>query len=297
MKKRMSGFSGKTSGLINSYDLKKFRFKLLYWSMFLFLIIVTVICLFPSVWIFLSGFKEREEFYTSGLFPKTIRLSKLVDVWNMLNFWKYYLNTLVIMAGDLVFCIVFNGLTGYIISRIRPKGTKLLITIIFWTMLLPTTVNMIPLYMSFVKVPIFGINITNTYIPMWLMSGANAFYILLFRSFFDSISMSYIEAARIDGCTTLGIFARIILPLSKPIIMVVSIFTVTGSWGNFLWPYLVVHNPEMRPITVQLFELRRIVADDAYMLVLLFTIIPPAILYLIFSRHIMGGVDIGGVKE
>ena len=295
----MSKFDGKMEGLLNAQDLKKLRFRLLYWVFFICLILVSIGCLAPAVWIFLSGFKDTQELYAMPptLLPKAIRFSKIKDVWSMLNFSKYYMNSIFMLLGEWSFCIVFNGLAGYVLSRIRPKGSALVSTIVFWAMLLPTSVNMVPLFMSFVDVPLLHINITDSYMPMWLMAGANAFYILLFRSFFDDIPMSYIEAARINGCSALGIFTKIMLPLSKPIIMVVSIFTVTASWGSFLWPYLILKTPTAFPITVKVFELKRSgITTDNYMLVLLLTIIPPTVFYAFFSKKIMGGMDMSGIK-
>lgn len=129
------------------------------------------------------------------------------------------------------------------------------------------------------------------------MAGANAFYVLLFKSFFNSIPMSYLEAARIDGCTNVGIFTKIILPLSKPIIMVVSIFCINTAWESFLWPYLVVKNFDRYPVAVQLFKLKESgFATDKYMVVLLFSIIPPAIIFMFFSKYIMQGANMSGIK-
>jgi len=157
---------------------------------------------------------------------------------------------------------------------------------------------MVPLYMTFVDVPGLHINLIGSYVPIWIMSGASAFNILLFRNFFNSIPMSYIEAARIDGCTDMGIFARIIIPLSKPIIMVVTIFSITGTWGNFMWPYLILGNTNLEPVAVMLYRLSTSssLLDNEYMLLMMISIIPMIIMYSIFSKHIMGGLNMSGLK-
>ena len=121
----------------------------------------------------------------------------------------YYYNSLVIIIGNLIFCLFFNGILGYVLSRLRPKGYKLAFLMIFWTMLVPHSMNMVPLYMSFVEVPLLKINLINTYLPLFIMAGANAYEALLFKNFFDGIPDSYVEAAKIDGCTNLGIFFKI----------------------------------------------------------------------------------------
>ena len=158
--------------------------------------------------------------------------------------------------GELVFCILSNGIAGYVISRLKPKGSALFFTIILWTMMLPSSISMVPLFMTFMDFPYLHVDLLNSYIPMWLMAGANAFYVLLFKNFFDTIPMSYVEAARIDGCSDVGIFARIILPLSKPILMVVTIFSINGSWESFFWPYLVIREKQLDTVAVQLFKMK-----------------------------------------
>jgi len=289
----------KSSGVITSVDLRKRSVRLLYWATFGFVFLVSLICILPPLWIFLSGFKDMKEFLSvpPTIFPKTFDIRKIGQVWTTLNFGKYYLNTLYLVVGEVVFCIVLNGLAGYVLSRLKPTGTAAIMTLLFWTMLLPSSVNMVPLFMTIIDFPILHINMSNTYWSMWLMAGANAFYVLLFRSFFNSIPMSYLEAARIDGATSLGIFTKIIMPLSKPIVMVITIFSINASWESFLWPYLVLRDSELYTVAVQLYMLKDSgFATDKYLIVLMFTVIPPAVVFMMFSKYIMEGANMSGLK-
>lgn len=295
---KTSIFSTKTTGLINNMDLKKMKFKVMYWMIFLIMIIVSLFCLLPVIWVALSGFKTPQEMNAipPTFFPEKIDFSVVVKLWNKFNFMKYISNSVVIIVGCWTIDVIFNGLAGYVLSRVKPLGSSILEAIIFWTMMLPG-ISMAPLYMSFVDVPILHINLVGSYVPIWLMAGANAFNIFLFRNFFNSIPMSYLEAARMDGCSNLGAFVKIIMPLSKPIIMVVSIFSVTGSWGNFMWPYLVLGNTEKEPIAVMLYRLSSAkLLENEYMMVLMLSIIPIVIIYALFSKQIMGGVSMSGIK-
>lgn len=287
--------------MLTSGDLKTLKGQLFYWIMFAMLILVSIVCLFPPLWVFLSSFKDIKEFLSipPTIIPKSFHPEKLVEVWNLLNLGRYYWNSLFMALGDLFFAVVVNGLVGYVISRMKPKGSKLIFTLILWTMMMPTSVSMVPLFMSFVDVPYLGLNLTDTYWPMWLQSGANAFNIMMFKSFFDSIPMSYLEAARIDGCSNFRIFRKIILPLSRPFIMVISIFTINGSWENFMWPYLVLKDTSLQTVAVKLYTFQQAnsgISVDQYMIVLLFSIIPPTIIFILFQKHIMGGFTVGGVK-
>lgn len=267
--------------------------------MFAVLVLVVIINLFPILWIILSSFKSTEEFFAlpPTLIPKKMHFSKLVDVWKEIDVFRMYVNSLIMASGDLLFSLVSNGLCGYVISRLKPKGSKLLFALILWTMMMPSSLNMVPLFKTFLDFPLLHLNFTDTYFPMWIMSAANCYYILLFKNFFDSIPASFVEAAKIDGCSNFKIFLRIIIPMSVPIVMVVSIFTVTHSFDNFLWPYLVLKDSSLYTTSVKLYYLKSIVSVDKQVVATLFAIIPSAIVFFIFQKKIMDNSMAAGVKE
>ncbi len=286
-------------GLLDIYDMKKPQYKLVYWFMFAVLFTMSLITFLPVLWIALSSFKDVRELYAipPTLLPESIDLSMISRVLSKVKFGQYFLNSLAIMGGNWAFCIIINGLCGYVLSRLKPVGSKVVQTLIFWSMMLPG-ISMGPLFMTFTDMPLIHTNLLGTYLPMWLIAGANAYDTLLFRNFFNSIPMSYIEAARIDGCTELGTFRRIIIPLSKPIIMVVTIFIVTGSWADFMWPYLVLGNTPLEPVAVLIYRINldQNMLMNEYMMLLIISIIPMVILYSICSKYIQGGLNMSGLK-
>lgn len=297
MKKKKTA---KNEGLLNWSDLKTPTGKLIYWTMFAFLLLLSLICLLPVLWMFVSGFKTNQELYAipPKLLPSSVDFSQVVRVFQVAHVGKYALNSLWIIIGCLAFDILFNGLAGYVLSRVKPKGSALLNTAIFWTMMLPG-ISMVPLYMTFVDMPIIHVNLLGSFLPLWMMAGTNAFNIFLFRNFFNSIPMDYIEAARIDGASNIKIFFRIILPLSAPILSVVTIFSVIGSWGNFFWPYLILGNTGKEPISVMLYSLTQSGSPfkaNEQMLIMMMAAIPSIIVYAIFSKKILGGLNMSGIK-
>lgn len=290
----------KPNGLLNAIDLRYGRYKVIYGIMMVLLILFSLACLLPIIWIAISGFKTPAEFYSvpPTLLPESFSFSKVTEVWNKVNFFRYFSNTLMEIAGALVFDIVLNGFAGYVLSRVRPLGSALLETLIFGTMLLPS-VSMVPLYMTFVDVPLIHVNLTGSFLPLWLQAGCNAFNIMLFRNFFNGIPMDYIEAARIDGGTSVGIFFRIIIPLSKPILVVETIFCVINSWKNFMWPYLILGSTAKETISIMLYKITSVSAELTEMdsmLIIMLSIIPPGIFYALLSKHIMGGINMSGIK-
>mgnify|MGYP000909929241 CR=1 FL=1 len=295
----MKAFENKTTGVLSSVDMKKGSTQIFYWLIFAIMLFVSIICFLPPLWILLSSMKDTKEFLQvpPTLFPHTFQPKKIGEVWGILNFYKLYANTLLLVFGDLVFTIIINGLGGFVISRLKPKGSSFIMMLVLWTMMLPGTVSMIPLFKTFIDIPYIHINITNTYLPMWLMAGGNAFYVLLFKNFFDSIPISYVEAAKIDGGGDMKIFTSVILPLSTPVVFTVSIFTVNNAWGDFFWPFMVLKNKQLHTVSVALYNLKQSgYSMDKYMVALLLSIIPPSVMFVIFQKQIMGGINIGGIK-
>lgn len=301
MRKKDIMFAKKEVGALSTMDMKKGRNKAVYWSIFLILFVLALVCVLPPLWVLISSFKTPKELLQipATLLPGSFDFGKFGEVWEILDFGKYYVNTIILAAGCVVFSVIFNGIVGYVVSCLKPRGSALIITLIIWTMLLPNTLSMVPLFKNMIDFPVLGVNLTNTYWPMWLCAGANAFTILLFKDFFDGLPISLVEAARLDGCGRIRVFSKIILPLSKPIIAVVSIFAVNNAWGDFLLPYLVLSDPDKQTVMLQLYNTQSNLSFplDQQLVSIVFAIFPPIIIFFIFQKHIVGGVSLGGVKE
>lgn len=289
------------TGIISKFDMKNPSVKVLYGVIWFFMILAVLLCFLPPLWCMTSALKDSREFFSvpATIIPRSFHPEKLWETWEMLNFGQAYLNTIFVLCGSLIMSLVCNGMMGYVLSRLRPRGYKLVLSLVLWTLMLPQSVSQVPLFKNFLSLPILGINITESYLPMWLLAGANAFYVLIFKSFFDGIPQSLIEAARLDGCTNLGIFFRVMLPLSKPVLMVIAIFTINASWSDFFWPYLVLGSrSELYTVMVKIFYMAGSsgYSEDIQVVALIFTIIPPTILFLFFQRYIMSGFTLSGIK-
>ncbi len=286
-------------GALTNADMKQTKYKVLYAVIFIFIALCCLISFFPVVWILLSGFKSVKEMYSvpASLFPKHIDLSKIGKVWNEMKFYKYYANTFIMAGGSVIFDLIVSGLAGYVLSRLKPKGTKVLLAVIFWIMLMPGTMRTVPLYMEFKSMPLVGVNLLESFWPIWMMAGANAFNIILFKNFFDGISQSLVEAAWIDGCSDIILFFKIIIPLSVPVFITVATLDFNGQLGQFFWPYLLISQKEKTVLGVQLFKMKSSTYTlDYQMLALIFTVAPQIIIFAVFQKYIVGGVNVGGVK-
>lgn len=296
----MSRFSEKTEGLLNWTDLKSVKGKLIYAIFFINVLLIALVCLIPVVWMFVSAFKTPEELYAipPKLLPSKVDFSVIGEIWGKAHIGKHVLNTLVIIVGCWISEILISGTAGYVLAKLRPMGTKLISNLLFITMMLPG-ISMVPLYMTFVEFPIGHFSMIGTFFPLWIMAATGPFNIFLFRNFFNSIPTAYIEAARIDGYSDIMLFLRIVLPLSKPILAVVTIFSVIGSWSNFLWPYLILGQTEFEPVSVMLYNLTSGATSfqvNEQLLIMMIATIPSIIVFAIFSKQIMGGLNMSGIK-
>ena len=304
----MKRFKNKPAGIISTAELKTAKGKTVYWLMFSLLIVICIASLLPTVWVLLMGFKGTQEIY-SGItfFPKDMSFAhikeRIVETVTVMKFGKTLLNTVVLAFGSVVLELTSCGLGGYVISRLKPRGAKGLFMAIVWTMMLPAQIRIVPLFISYLSFPFIAdipgeVSLINTYWPIWIGAMANCFNVILFKNHFDSISTHIVEAAKIDGCGNGRIFFDIMVPLSKPIMLYVTIMTIKATWSNFFTGYLIWNDENVRTLPVQIYMMRNNpdIKLNSYMLALTLSSLPMFILFAVFNKQIVTGVNIGGVK-
>ena len=281
------------NGLIRDFDLKQSSVKALYNFVLVIGIIAAVAGIAPLIWLLLSGFKDLREFVReTTILPKSFNPESYTSTWVQLNFVRYYRNSLISVLGSIVCAVFFNGLLGYTLSKVKPAGSNVIYALVLWSMLIPATTSIVPLFINISK-----LGLTQSFIPIWLSIGANAFFVILFKNFFDELPQSLIEAAKIDGAKDFTIFMRIAVPLSKPIIMVIIIYAINAAWSDFLLPFLTLRGTDLETVMVRLFQFRLSRANDVEIVrAVVFAIIPPIVLFLIFQKQIAGMALHSGIK-
>jgi len=298
-------FKDKPAGILSHADLRTFKGKTIHWIFVAILFVFVLIAVVPTIWVVMTAFKDTQEIYTSSsFFPKDMSLGKMIDriteSWEILRLGETLLLTLFKSLGDLAFTLVFCGFSGYALSKIKPTGTKLIFTLVVWTMMMPSQIRMVPNYITMLHFPFAydwgGVNLLNTYWPLWLGQACSSYTIILFKNGFDALSTSYVEAAKIDGCSDMGIFFRIMIPLSIPIVMYVSIGALQAAWSDYFGP--LIYLTENYTLPLKLFKMSSAtnVKMNTYFMGLIFGTIPSLIIFLLFQRHILGGINVGGVK-
>ena len=282
------------TGVIRDYDMHSLSVRIGYGLIYGLCIVMMVFAVFPLVWVVLAGFKDLKEFMSStSLLPRSFDLGLFFKTWNQLGIAKNYLNSLISVVGSVICALIFNGLLGYGLAILKPRGYGVVKKMVMLSLLVPATISIVPLFMNIQR-----LHMGNSFLPLWLSYGANAMYVVLFIQFFESLPQSMIEASRIDGCTPLQTFFYIVLPLSKPICAVVSIFAINAAWSDFLLPYLVLRGGPLQTVMVRLFvfSTEQTVNADTMMRSVVFSMIPPIILFALFQKQLTENAVSAGIK-
>ena len=282
------------TGVIRNYDMNSVPVRILLAMVYAVCIVMSVIAVFPLVWVVLAGFKDLKEFMSStAIMPKNLSFSLFAKTWSQLGLAKNYKNSLISVLGSVICALLFNGLLGYGLSILKPKGYGAVKRLVMLSLLVPSTISIVPLFMNIQRV-----GIGNSFLPLWLSYGANAMYVVLFIQFFESLPKSMIEASRIDGCSPLQTFFRIVMPLSKPICAIITIFAVNAAWSDFLLPYLVLRGGKLQTVMVRLFvfSTEQTVNADTMMRSVVFSMIPPIILFVLFQKQLTENNVSAGIK-
>lgn len=290
-----SNYQKKEDGVIRFYDVKTKKTK--FWVVMIFIAccLMALIALFPVFWLVCSSLKDLTEYLsTTQILPKNPDWSGWLKTWNDFGFTKYYINSGIAVVGGVLCAVFFNGLLAYVLAILKPAGHKIVLALVMWCLLIPPTTSFVALFVNIKK-----IGLTNSFIPLWLSMGANAYWVILFKNYFESLPKDFIDAARLDGCGDFQVFTRIILPLSKPILVVVAIFAICAAWSDFLMPYLLLSGTDKETVMVKLFSFQNSIKTNQIDIIraVLYSIIPPTILFALFQKQIMGGVMSGGIKE
>ncbi|WP_328308713.1 carbohydrate ABC transporter permease [Streptomyces sp. NBC_00442] len=288
-----------TRTLISPATLGRTRGKVVYWTVFgLVMLLFTLVFIGPLYWMAVNGLKSTEEFtrIPPTLVPHGVHTDNFSNAWRVMDFAKLLLNTLWYAFGALAFQLVLDVAAAYSLSKLRPVFGKAILAMMLATLMIPAAVLVVPQYLTVLDVPIFRRNLLNTPWAIWLPSVTNAFNIFLLKRFFDSIPRELLDAASIDGASPLRTLRSVVLPISRPILGVVSIFAVIGVWKDFLWPMLTLPDPTKQTLNVGIYSLAQGVPENWLTAALAMASIPTLLIFIVFQRNIMSGLTAGGLK-
>ncbi|MFC8454058.1 carbohydrate ABC transporter permease [Kitasatospora sp. NPDC057223] len=262
------------------------------------LVSFTAAFVFPLYWMASGAVKSSAELAQPAptLLPHSWHPESYADAWSSVGLGHYFLNTLLLAAGAWAFQLLVDVSAAYALSKLRPVLGNVVLGMMLATLMLPVSALLVPTYLTVVDVPLIHVNLINTPFAVWLPAAANAFNIFILKRFFDQIPAELLDSARIDGAGPVRVLASVVLPLSQPVLAVVSIFAVVGVWKDFLWPMLVLPDPAKQPITVALNRLSIDMPANQLLAGMVMASIPLLVLFLIFQRHILAGLTAGSLK-
>ena len=265
-----------------------------------FLLVTLVVAgLGPVLWLAKSAVTPTQDTLSQpfALWPNGIDWANLSSAWNDIHIDQYFVNTIVIAAGAWFAQLFVATTAGYALSVLRPKYAPILNGLVLATLFIPGIVLLVPLYLTIVHPP-FGMgSLLNNYAAVWLPMAANAFNILLVKRFFDNLPREIFEAARTDGAGPFRLFWSIVLPMSKPILGVVSVFAIIAAWKDYLWPKLVLPNPAVQPLSVRLPDVQSQTELDVFLAALAISTLIPIAMFLVFQGVFLRSAGLGGAVK
>lgn len=268
----------------------------------LHLILISICLLFmlPIIWMIITSLKETTQIFTYPLvwIPEPIKWSNYSDAIHASNFGRYFLNTIFLSFWTILGTLVSGSLIAYGFSILQWKGRDVVFIIVLATMILPDQVTMVPLFIIFNKLGLVGGGY-KSYLPLILPAWfGRAYFIFMLRQFFLGIPRDLIDAARIDGCNDLRILRCIVLPLSKPALITVSLFVLISVWGDFLSPLIYIREPEFYTISIGLSEFkgRYMTQWNQLMAAAAMMVLPVLGIFIIAQKKFVQGISLTGLK-
>ncbi|MFT4416486.1 carbohydrate ABC transporter permease [Fredinandcohnia humi] len=260
------------------------------------LTLVAVIMIVPFLWSVSTALKGKDETIFSfppQFIPENITFENFITVWNTLPIPLYLWNSTVLAFWGVVLPLIFCSLAAFPLARMNFKGKNTVFLIILGTMMIPGEVTMIPIYLILQK-----LNLIGSYSGVILPGAVTAFGIFLMRQAFMGIPKEIDESAIIDGATPLQIWWHIMMPMVKPMLSTLAILSFIGSWNNFLWPLLVLQDPNTYPLTVGLYDLKGAFVTDTRLVSAgaIVALIPILIVFVAFQNYFIKGAYSSAVK-
>jgi len=258
--------------------------------------VIAAIYALPLLWFLLSSFKPGSELfsYPLSMIPRHWTFQGFVDAWERVDFAQYFLNTATVAIVTTVLTVFFSACTGYALAKYNNKGTRLFFVSILATTMLPTEVILNPTF-SVIR----DLGLYNSLAGIIVPSVLTATGVFMFRQFFLTVPDDLLHSARIDGASELAIFFRIMLPLSRPILFTLAIFSFQWRWNDYIWPLIVLNDPKWYTLQV---ALRSIVgAENIDWPVLLgasvISILPLVLVFAVFQKYVLNADVSAGLKD
>lgn len=264
-------------------------------TIYIILIIGILTVLFPFIWMVLTSLKSLTEVQAVPpvIFPKEFLFSNYSEALSRAPFLTYFINSVIIALVSTIFVLVINSLGAFAFVKYDFKGKSILLTIFIATMMVPGEMLIITNFQT-----ISQMNLVDTRIAVFLPYVVSVFYMFLIKQFFEQIPKELYLTSKVDGDSDFQFFYRILLPISKPVLVTVSLLNIIGSWNAFLWPILVTNSDAIRTLPIGLIQFTSDAGSEVQLLMAASTIVitPMIILFIVTRKYVIGGLTKGAVK-
>ncbi len=265
----------------------------------LLLILLILWGVVPLLWLLKAAVTPTQDTLQTpmAIFPHGWDWNNVLDAWNKVGIGTQFLNTIWVAVGSWAVQLIVATTGGFAIAVLRPAYAKIINGLVLATLFVPGVVLLVPLYLTILHPPLIGHSLIDTFWAVWLPAGASAFNVVLVARFFNSLPREIFEAARTDGAGSFRLFWSIVLPMSRPIIGVVSVFAIVNAWKDYLWPRLVLTNPAIQPLSVRLPNIQSQTDLGVFLAALAISMIIPIVLFLFFQGLFLRSAGLGGAVK
>jgi ABC-type glycerol-3-phosphate transport system permease component len=252
---------------------------------------------YPFLVLLYGSLKSEGDFLTNPLsVPRVPHFDNYLYAWNAAHIPKYTVNSAIVASATVLLTLTLAATASYGLSQFRFRGGRLIYLSFILLLTIPVQIYIIPLYIIVVK-----LRLADNYLGLILpyTAGSLPLAVFLFRTYFDALPTELVDAARIDGCNHLRAFMHVMLPLARPMIATVSIFTFVGAWNEFFLALVFIHDPNMAtlPLGLQAFFVNQYQTQFPQLFATLIVSIGPiVVVYLLLQRHFMAGLTAGAVR-
>jgi len=258
---------------------------------YIVLTLLAAACLVPFVWMLLTAFKPDNEVFSRALLPSRLAWENFPRAFAFFPFARFLFNTMVVAVGSTGLHLVTSCLAAYAFARLRFRGREVLFLVYLGTLMVPQQVTIVPLFLM-----MQNIGWVDTFWALILPGAFHALGVFLLRQFFMTIPRELEESAFIDGASRLRILWQIILPLSKPALATLAVFTFIREWNSFLWPLIVTTSPDMRMLSVGLSLFSGQYGTEWHLLMAAATVtlLPTLLIFAFAQRYFVEGIALTG---
>ncbi len=266
------------------------------------LIFVSLLSIFPFIWLIstsLKGANENIFAYPPTIIPSDFTWSNYIGVWKKVNFMAYFWNSMIVAGATVVLNLILSSLAAYPLARMKFAGKNFVFFSILATIMIPFQAIMLPVYLITIKLNLMDtVNNFMGFVGLVMPFAVSAFGIFLMRQAFLGIPKEIEEAAIVDGCNVFQVFWKVLMPMVKPSLAVLAIFTFIGSWGEFLWPSIVLTKESMYTLPVGVNNLQGMFSSNWRYIAAgsILSTVPILIFFLAMQKYFISGENEGAVK-